>query len=482
MKVALLIGFSYEYTSRSSVPTKSYVKAISQKIFQRLPGIIVDLYLAYLHALAIKADRIVIITDIYKNQETKILLDAMVKGIVDNGILTFITDAAKLGHIKLYKNKSWIRNVIKETCEDANQLFIYYTGHQLDGYFILPYPRNHAYHDSDIISFADTRLESRNSSWSTLGPLTKVDTIPSTHTYKPISTLTHISTSTYTHTTIPSTHTYTPSAHTYTPSAHTYTTIPSAHTHAVDSYNDQPNICLASTSVNESELDQLKFLNSSLTSQNAFTNISFIGNLPPLLENNIHSKFDIQNNSLFVSTNLHTMTKMKGINSMNSSMNSGKNDVLSLDSFRDDFLAKTKSNVQTFLVLDCCQCDGIRLPFLLSPDNVYRLSPSKNAIYLDKEIVCICSSSIIENSIATINGSLFSISFYSLIRSERDLFKIISRVRYENSKYQKAMVYVTLPTIKNVWAWMTHDSTIDVEVDKVNSKLIITRNTTNTTK
>ena len=64
MKVAVLIGFSYGEDSETVYfdPERN-----------PLPGIVVDLYQAYMVSLNMNAQKIIVITDIIKDQETSVL-------------------------------------------------------------------------------------------------------------------------------------------------------------------------------------------------------------------------------------------------------------------------------------------------------------------------------------------------------------------------------------------------------------------------
>ena len=126
-KVAVLVGFCYE-------------DATNQNDNERrpLPGIVIDLYQAYNQALLMKADKIVIITDLTKDKRSQIIINALVGKIVETGILAFIKDIKKFDYYNLYQNYDNLLDILEETSENASNIFFYYTGHASQGYLRLP--------------------------------------------------------------------------------------------------------------------------------------------------------------------------------------------------------------------------------------------------------------------------------------------------------------------------------------------------------
>ncbi len=120
MRVALLIGFSYDGTAKT------------------LPGIIIDLYLAYKLAKQSSVDKLIIITDIENDRSTKVLFDAIVGGLVDGQILSFIETIKNDKVYCSYSDIQQIKNDISFILKDADECIIYYTGHVKLGYIELP--------------------------------------------------------------------------------------------------------------------------------------------------------------------------------------------------------------------------------------------------------------------------------------------------------------------------------------------------------
>ncbi len=120
MKVALLIGFSYDSGSTS------------------LPGIVIDLYLAYRLAITNSPDRIIVITDVVEDRNTQLLLNAIISDSVDGAILSFIETIKEDGIYQQYFNRSQLMKIMETILDSADQVFIYYTGHVKRGNIKLP--------------------------------------------------------------------------------------------------------------------------------------------------------------------------------------------------------------------------------------------------------------------------------------------------------------------------------------------------------
>lgn len=121
MKKAICIGFEYNGE-------------------KRLPGIAVDLYLAYrfLKNNGWQDSQIKVLTDIKKDHPTNILKTAILEKTVDSGVLSFIEELKEKKSYQLYKSQNHYNNFISSISENIDCLFIYYTGHSKDGNFILP--------------------------------------------------------------------------------------------------------------------------------------------------------------------------------------------------------------------------------------------------------------------------------------------------------------------------------------------------------
>jgi len=134
MKISILIGFCYDNIEKN-----------------KLPGIVIDLYLAYKMSLQMKSDQIIIITDLNKDQNTIILLNAITEGIVDAGILNFIENIKKKNIYHKFTDKIFLVELLETLVKCMDQIFIYYTGHLFKDNIILP-------NNNNIISKSSAQL------------------------------------------------------------------------------------------------------------------------------------------------------------------------------------------------------------------------------------------------------------------------------------------------------------------------------------
>ena len=125
MRVAVLFIFSYH-------------DSIVNEDRWKLPGIGIDLYHAYHFAQKIKADKILVVTDIINDLNVSSIKRTIVKGIVDVNIITLIDKIKKNNHYWYYTYKKELIQKINETISNSIQLFIYYTGHSSNNQLVLP--------------------------------------------------------------------------------------------------------------------------------------------------------------------------------------------------------------------------------------------------------------------------------------------------------------------------------------------------------
>ncbi len=107
---------------------------------KKLPGILIDLYLAYNFIKSFNNNAIItIISDIKKDSKTKLLRSAILEHIVDSKILSFIKDMKELDIYTTFNSSGYYHNLDSTLSKlNNNNLFVYYTGHSKDGNIILP--------------------------------------------------------------------------------------------------------------------------------------------------------------------------------------------------------------------------------------------------------------------------------------------------------------------------------------------------------
>jgi hypothetical protein len=136
---------------------------------------------------------------------------------------------------------------------------------------------------------------------------------------------------------------------------------------------------------------------------------------------------------------------------------------VSLDYIRDLLINHTGKKCQILSLLDCCQSSGMKLPYVIS-NGLYKLN-CVNTI-TEKEIICISSSGIRNDSSATHTGSVFT----------RKLFGYLSNTIIPLSRLNKyGFIYSTYPTIKILWGWVTttYKNDIDLIIDNNNSVITV---------
>jgi len=135
MVVCFIIAFKYE------------------RRLKELPGIVIDIYRIYQiakrwHTIYSSLD-LFIITDIQKDEAIRFLKTALLSGIVDEKILSFIQDRYNDNTLIFYTDKSQLLGMLRDQCYKESRIFLYYTGHGKNGNFVLP--------NSDYVSLNEIR-------------------------------------------------------------------------------------------------------------------------------------------------------------------------------------------------------------------------------------------------------------------------------------------------------------------------------------
>ncbi len=121
-KIAIIIGFSYSLTSEE----------------YKLPGVLVDLYLAYKWAKKINCTKIIVITDYLPEYMGKVILNAIINGEIDSDINFFIETIKKNKELHIFSTVDAVSSLIADACKNSNYMYIYYSGHSKDGYLLVP--------------------------------------------------------------------------------------------------------------------------------------------------------------------------------------------------------------------------------------------------------------------------------------------------------------------------------------------------------
>lgn len=125
-KVAILIGFSYAGCGE-----------------YRLPGMIVDLYLAYKHVTKTGFNKVLVVTDTVPKTLDPFVLNMTLQGEVDPDIESFFASLAERNELVRFTNIS----DLDDKCSIATRsthLFLYYSGHAENGAALVPKYRHAA--------------------------------------------------------------------------------------------------------------------------------------------------------------------------------------------------------------------------------------------------------------------------------------------------------------------------------------------------
>jgi hypothetical protein len=108
---------------------------------------------------------------------------------------------------------------------------------------------------------------------------------------------------------------------------------------------------------------------------------------------------------------------------------------------------------EIFMIFDCCDADGTRLPFVLEGENYILSSP---AHFTTRKTICLCSTRRGEDSASKIIGSVFTRCFLNQIENRRcQLCELLEKINSECQCYpQTATLYSSFPNLKKIWSWL----------------------------
>lgn len=198
-----------------------------------------------------------------------------------------------------------------------------------------------------------------------------------------------------------------------------------------------------------------------------------------------------------LTTILHNISETKLImyysgHGMKDSMLLPDGSLLSFVQFRDHVLANINSNVEIFWILDCCNPNGLHLPYKLK-GNSFVLSPCKVQCILHP-ILLITSSESNEKSITTKLGSLFTRNLFRLLTvmnedgqvnddivpncRNRNLRRLMgnlsSSIRKMNTGYvQTVSIYSSYVIDPVLWMWIGSNKEYDIVPDMSLTVLMI---------
>lgn len=187
---------------------------------------------------------------------------------------------------------------------------------------------------------------------------------------------------------------------------------------------------------------------------------------------------------------------------VNNNMLMPNNTYLSFNDFKNVILSNTNSSVEIFLILDCCNPNGLSLPYKLD-DNYFKLvnDPNKlfnNIDFISHSILLITSANENEKSLATIYGSVFSKILFEILinmntdypltfidnrilinkNNNRNLRRLIGNIRSSIRKLhtgfsQSVSVYSSFIIDPLLWMWIGSNRDYDIKSESTLSTLLI---------
>lgn len=128
MDAAVIIGFSYDNNLYGRSTDRTF-----------LPGILIDIYRSYKYVESVTSNKnITVITDLVMDPNITDLKESIVKSIVDLEIINTIRDLDVKGYLHSFSSKADLLIKVKSVCKNCRKIFIYYTGHALNGNILLP--------------------------------------------------------------------------------------------------------------------------------------------------------------------------------------------------------------------------------------------------------------------------------------------------------------------------------------------------------
>jgi len=150
--------------------------------------------------------------------------------------------------------------------------------------------------------------------------------------------------------------------------------------------------------------------------------------------------------------------------------------IINLSNIRDILSSGSRNSAEIFVILDCCNSNGLDLPYKLV-DKVYRLTSKSNKEYPYQKIICFSSTNIDENSIASKKGSIFSHYLFELLGKSRNIGSLLSEINKEcaGQYNQTATVYSSYPDLKILWRWMcsTDSDVVNIKLNCVENYFIL---------
>ena len=187
---------------------------------------------------------------------------------------------------------------------------------------------------------------------------------------------------------------------------------------------------------------------------------------------------------------------------INNNMLMPNNSYLSFDNFKSVILSNIPSSVEIFCILDCCNPNGLSLPYKLD-NNYFKLVNNFDNIndkidFIQHSMLLITSANENEKSLATIYGSVFSKFLFEILtqmnkqysltltddkilinkNNNRNLRRLIGNIKSSIRKLhtgfsQSVSVYSSFIIDPLLWMWIGSNRDYDIKSESTLSTLII---------
>ena len=139
-------------------------------------------------------------------------------------------------------------------------------------------------------------------------------------------------------------------------------------------------------------------------------------------------------------------------------------DILTPNVLRETiFVDNIKKTAQCLTIMDCCECNGLQLPYYLTRDK-YVLQEDRK--YYKPEILCIAATNKEEQSTTNRTGSVLTSNLFDALGQVRSIKKLNTAI--------PGHIRVSHPDIKTVWGWLLHKSDkTKIRVDQYGSIWLI---------
>ena len=146
--------------------------------------------------------------------------------------------------------------------------------------------------------------------------------------------------------------------------------------------------------------------------------------------------------------------------------------------FRDMIIQKLDKFVEIFWILDCCNPNGLYLPYKLT-NNMFKLSSTKIQC-VTNPIILITSSEMNEKSIATGMGSIFTRNLFKYLTNmkNRNMQILVNSLRIEMNKIktgymQTVSIYTSYVIDPVLWMWIGQNKNYDIVSDLSLSMIVV---------